>query len=166
VISIGAFIPSYGFHQVVAAVESLRQSRPDVELTLLDGGFARDESYRRMLIADRPWITVHEGVAHDQVGAFLANSQVFVRAFAHESYGLSRVEAILSGTPVIATNIGETRGILTYEFGDVYALTDHLRSVLSGACRIDLSHWQQVYRREAEQNLQGYIRLITGDSNA
>ena len=166
VTSIGAFIPSYGFHDVAAAVERLRQSGREVTLILLDGAFARDENSKREVLSGRRWIEVHEGVPHDEVQAFLAKSDVFVRAFAHESYGLSRIEAIMSGTPVIATNIGETRGMLTYEFGDVDALVKHLESVLYGTDDAEISHWQEVYRREAEQNLDAYLQLITGDANA
>ena len=166
VISIGAFIPSYGFHHVVAAVERLRLRGKEIGLILLDGAFARDEHYRQEVLMDRSWITVHEGVPHDKVSGFLADSGVFVRAFEHESYGLSRVEAIMSGTRVIATNIGETRGMRTYEFGDVDTLTAHLATVLHEKAELDLEHWQEVYRREAEQNLKAYLQLITGGSDA
>lgn len=166
VISIGAFIPSYGFDQVADAIEQIRSDGTDVTLTLLDGAFARDEEYKEKTVAGRSWITVHESVPHGEVGRFLARSDVFARAFAHESYGLSRVEAIMSGTPVIATNTGETRGMLTYEFGDVDALTRHLESVFDGETGTALEHWQQIYRHEAEDNLHTYLQLITGGANA
>ncbi|HEY2847735.1 MAG TPA: glycosyltransferase family 4 protein [Pyrinomonadaceae bacterium] len=166
VVSIGAFIPSYGFHEVAAAVERLSDTGRGIELELLDAGFAADHAYRRDVLKDRPWIRVREGVPHPQVGQLLAKADVFVRAFAHESYGLSRVEAILSGTPVIATNIGETRGMLTYESGDIDTLARHIRSVLDGSVRSDIAHWQEVYRHEATENLRTYIELITGASDA
>ncbi|HEV7699920.1 MAG TPA: glycosyltransferase family 4 protein [Pyrinomonadaceae bacterium] len=165
--SIGAFIPSYGFHNVAAAVESLREKSGDsIGVVLIDGAFARDEAYKKSILDGRDWIVVLEGVPHPDVGPILGKSDVFVRAFAHESYGLSRVEAIWSGVPVIATNIGETRGMLTYEFDDVAALESNLQTVLNGGSTIDLPHWSAVFRNEADENLKAYIQLITGDPNA
>jgi glycosyltransferase involved in cell wall biosynthesis len=165
--SIGAFIPSYGFHNVAAAVENLRaKTGENIGVMLIDGAFARDEAYKKSVVDGRDWIHVLEGVPHAEIGPVLASSDVFVRAFAHESYGLSRVEAIWSGVPVIATNIGETRGMLTYEFDEAAALYQHLQTVLNGESAIDLAHWSEVYRKEAEANLQSYLHLITGDANA
>jgi glycosyltransferase involved in cell wall biosynthesis len=166
VTSIGAFIPSYGFQHVAEAVQSLRERGHDVELVLLDGAFAGDDAYKDSVVRDRPWIRDYESVPHSEVGGFLRASDVFVRAFAHESYGLSRVEAILSGVPVIATNIGETRGMLTYEFGDIDRLVEHLEAVLDHRSEHDLARWQDVYRTEAHENLQQYLSLITGETNA
>jgi glycosyltransferase involved in cell wall biosynthesis len=77
-----------------------------------------------------------------------------VRAFAYESYGISRVEAIWCGVPVVATRAGETRGMLTYEFGDVDALVEQLRRALYDPPREDLAAWAAQFRREAEENLR------------
>ena len=164
--SVGAFIPSYGFQHLADAVDRLRTEGIDLKLTLIDGAFARDEDYKRAVLKNRPWIDVHEGIPRAEVAELIANSSVFLRPVEHESYGLSRVEAIMSGTPVIATNVGETRGMLTYEFGDIDTLTGHLRDVLDGRAGTDLQHWSDVYKREAETNLRTYLQLITGDANA
>jgi len=164
--SVGAFIPSYGFQHLADAVDRLRTEGIDLKLTLIDGAFARDEDYKRAVLKNRSWIDVHEGIPRAEVCELIANSAAFVRPVEHESYGLSRVEAIVSGTPVIATNIGETRGMLTYEFGDIDTLTGHLRDVLDGRAGTDLQHWSDVYKREAETNLRTYLQLSTGDANA
>ena len=37
--------------------------------------------------------------------------------------GISRIEALWCGVPVVATRAGETRGMLLYDFGDVEQLT-------------------------------------------
>ncbi len=107
VCSIGAFIPSYGFRDVAEAVEELRKrTSKDIGLLLLDGGFACDEKYREEVLWERDWITVLEKVANAEIYPILKRSDVFVRAFADESYGISRVEALWCGTPVIATRAG------------------------------------------------------------
>lgn len=155
VCSIGVFFPSYGFKHVAEAVEELRRrSGRDIGLLLLDGGFVRDEGYRNDVLQDRDWITVIEEVPNSEIPEILKQSDVFVRAFADESYGISRIEALWAGTPVIATRAGETRGMLLYDFGDQEQLTSHLQSVLFGAASDNDNQWPKFYRKQAENNLK------------
>lgn len=161
VCSIGAFIPDYGFDQVADAVEDVRRtSGENIGLVLLDGGFATDPEYRMRVLRNREWITVLNNVPHPQVPQVLGASDVFVRAFAFESYGLSRIEALWAGTPVIATKAGETRGMLTYDFGNRQDLIKHLGSVLFGPPADDISVWAERYREEAENNLSELRNLL------
>jgi glycosyltransferase involved in cell wall biosynthesis len=154
VCSIGVFIPEYGFLHAAEAVERLRrETGEDIALVLLDGGFARDEAYREKVLGDRAWITVLKNVPHPAVFTILERCDAFVRGFGLESYGLSRVEAIWSGLPVVATRAGETRGTLAYDFGDVDALAAQLKLALSGAHARETGAWAETYRREAEENL-------------
>jgi glycogen(starch) synthase len=156
VCSVGAFTPEYGFAHAAGAVERLRaETHDDIGLVLLDGAFARDEAYRaEVLGAGRDWITVLENVPNPEVYQILKRGDAFVRAFAFESYGISRVEAIWCGVPVVATRAGETRGMLTFEFGDVDALVEQLRRALYDPPREDLAAWAAQFRREAEENLR------------
>jgi glycosyltransferase involved in cell wall biosynthesis len=163
VTSIGVFIPSYGFDQVATAIETVRsQLGMDIRLVLVDGQFAKDAEFKNLVLDSRDWIVVLSSVAHEELPDLFNVSDVFVRPFRDESLGLSRVEAIICNVPVIATNVGETRGMLTYEYGDIEMLTSHLRSVLSGS-RPPLDHWQAEYTREAKDNRARYIDLITGE---
>jgi glycosyltransferase involved in cell wall biosynthesis len=160
VCSVGIFIPSYGFHQIAESVEKLRQETGiDIGLMFADGGFECDEDYFSNVIKNREWVeVVNSGVPH-----ILKQSHVFVRGFAHESYGLSRIEAIWCGVPVIATNVGETRGMFVYEYGDEETLISHLRKVLKGENASDTQTWAEIFHREAEQNLESFLQVIEGD---
>ncbi len=161
VCSIGVFYPSYGFKDVAEAVEELRtRTGQDVGLLLLDGGFVRDESYRAAVLANRDWITVLDKVPNDEVPAILKRSDVFVRAFSDESYGISRIEALWAGIPVIATRAGETRGMMIYDYGDSQQLTTHLQSVLFGTLPRDDSQWPELYRQEARDNLERLAEVL------
>jgi glycosyltransferase involved in cell wall biosynthesis len=168
--SIGVFIPSYGFHHVADAVEKIRlDTGDDVGLLLVDGQFACDSNYREMVLKDRDWIEVVENIPHPALGRVYESSDVFVRAFEHESYGLSRVEALWCGTPVVATRPGETRGMRLYDFGDVEQLQNHIRALLNGGPDVDdIKYWREVYDAEADINLGRYIKVIagTGEINA
>ncbi len=160
--SVGVFIASYGFHDLAAAVEKVRiELGSNIRLILIDGQFADDPAYRRQVLEGRDWIDVLGSVPHERLPQIFTSSDVFVRPCRDESLGLSRIEAILCNVPVIATNIGETRGMLTYEYGDTEALASHLRSVLTGD-RPSLDHWRSEYLREAKQNRKRYIDVITG----
>lgn len=158
VCSIGVFIPSYGFKHVAEAVEKIRtETGMDIGLLLLDGDFAANETYRSDVLDGRDWITVLKNVAHPLVFEILRRSDVFVRAFGLDSYGLSRVEAIWSGLPVVATHVGETRGMLLYDFGNVDQLVSQLKLALFTEQSKDVSIWSAIYQREAEENLTALV---------
>ena len=155
VCSVGAFLPEYGFLDATRAVERVRrETGEDVGLLLLDGDFAADASYREEVLRGREWVTVLKNVAHADVFRLMRRSQAFVRGFGLESYGLSRVEALWAGLPVVATRAGETRGMLLYDFGDVDELTRQLKRALSGDHARATAEWAATYTREAEENLK------------
>jgi glycosyltransferase involved in cell wall biosynthesis len=164
VCSIGAFIHDYGFLDAARAVERLRrESGEEIGLLLLDGDFAADSAYREEVLRGREWITVLKNVAHPHVFRILRRCDAFVRGFKLESYGLSRVEAIWCGLPVVATRAGETRGMLLYDFGDVDGLTTQLKLALSGEHALETQEWGARYRREAEENLKAITAKLFED---
>jgi glycosyltransferase involved in cell wall biosynthesis len=164
VCSVGVFIESYGFAHAAAAVERLRaETGEEIGLVLLDGTFARDEGYREEVLRGREWVTVLENVPNPDVYQIMKGSDAFVRAVSHEGYGISRVEATWCGLPVVATAAGETRGMLTFEFGDVEGLTRQLRRALFDSRARDVAQWAALYRGEAEENLRALrSALLTG----
>ena len=166
VCSVGAFIPEYGFLHAAEAVGRVRrETGEDVGLLLLDGDFAADDSYREEVLRGRGWVTVSKNVAHADVFRVMRRSHAFVRGFGPESYGLSRVEAIWCGLPVVATRAGETRGMLLYDFGDVAALASQLGRALSGGHARETAAWADRYAREAEENLKAVAaKLGLGES--
>ncbi|HEX7955350.1 MAG TPA: glycosyltransferase family 4 protein [Pyrinomonadaceae bacterium] len=165
VCAIGVFISDYGFLHAAEAVERVRrETGEDVGLVLLDGDFAAEAGYREEVLRGREWVTVLRNVAHPDVFKILRRCDASVRGFAHDSYGLSRVEAIWAGLPVVATRSGETRGMLLYDFGDVDALTGQLRRALSGEHARETAVWAETYRREAEENLAAITRKLFDDS--
>jgi glycosyltransferase involved in cell wall biosynthesis len=161
VISTGVFIPSYGFAHAAEAVERIRrETGENVGLILIDGLFARDDDYRAEVLQGRDWITVLENVPHPQVIQIFRRSDVFLRGFRHEGYGLSRIEAVWCGIPVIAAMGKESRGMLLYNFGDLDALVAHLRKALFDSSATDIEQWSAVFQREAEENLERWKRIM------
>jgi glycosyltransferase involved in cell wall biosynthesis len=161
VVSTGVFIPDYGFEQAAEAVERVRnETGKDIGLILIDGAFVRDDDYRRAVLDGREWITVLEKTPHPQVLEIFRRSNVFIRGFRHEGYGLSRIEAVWCGIPVIAAMGEESRGMLLYEFGDLEALTSHLKQAVFGASRSEIDQWAKVFQHQAEENLEHWKRIL------
>lgn len=161
VVSTGVFIPDYGFAHAAEAVERVRrETGENVGLVLLDGAFVRNDDYRDAVLRGRDWISVLEKVPHAQALQIFRRSDAFVRAFRHESYGLSRVEAIWCGAPVVAARGGEERGMLLYDFGDVENLVERLRDALKDASANNVEQWAEVFRREAEENLERWKKIM------
>ena len=159
--SIGAFVPTYGFKDVAQAVDELRiENGLDLLLLLVAGGFAQDERYRDEVLAGRDWINVLEDISNDEVFPILKSSDVFVRGNIEEGYGISRVEAIWCGVPVVATSVGETRGMLTYEFGDMESLKEQLRRTLFQEKPDGLREASAMFHQEAERNLESLKRVL------
>ena len=93
----------------------------------------------------------------------MKRSDLFVRGVCYESYGLSRVEAIWCGLPVVATSVGETRGMLLYDYGDEEALTRQIKRALSDSSGLDVEMWATTFRREAEENLRALMNAIDAE---
>lgn len=163
VCSIGTFIPAYGFKHVANAIEKLRkETGEEIGLLLLDGTFASEAVYREEVLAGRDWVTVLANVPNAQVYQILCESNLFVRAFGSESYGISRIESIWCGVPVVATDVGETRGMQTYRFGDETALLELIRTALFDPASSveELAEWAEQYRSEAEANLKSFKQTV------
>jgi len=163
VCSIGVFTPEYGFEHIAEAIEMVRwDSGQDIGLLLIDGGFILEDysEYKNKVVQNREWITVLETIPHQQVLEILKRCDVFVRGVAFESYGVSRVESILCGTPVIATPVGETKGMLLYEYGDVSALIANLKQVLFQESPNKTFFWADYFKREAKANLRNIVNVI------
>lgn len=161
VCSIGAFTPNYGFKQIAEAVNTIRnQESRDVVLILIAGTFKEDPKYKEQILKEREWIKVLYDISHQEVFNILNASNAFVRATQEESYGLSKVEAILCGTPVLATPTGETRGMHLCDFLDQQQMADQLKMILDGENNPDHLKYSAIYQMEAKQNLQSILSAI------
>lgn len=158
--TIGAFVDDYGIKDVVHAANAVK-SRTDINLgiIIINSAFDEDSDYKREITTNHQNILVVENAQSEEVNYILTNSDIFVRGVKNESLGLSRIEAILCGTPVIATNVGETRGMTTYCFGDVIGLSNKIEEALLNPGVVQIE-WQEVYKTEAYQNLSAIKKYI------
>src|SRR4029078_7866734 len=80
-----------------------------------------------------------------------------------ESIGLSKIEALWCGIPVISSNTGEKRGMLVYDFDDIDGICRHLRTIFNGGWAPGADEWAEYFRNEAERNLQDFVAVIMGN---
>lgn len=162
--TVGAFIPLYDFKTVATAFRRFLETQPRAGLVIVSGRFADDPSYRDgvlSLLADVPnSVSFVEDVPNDEVIGLLGASNLMVRGPQHESFGLTRVEALLAGTPVVATDTGETRFMTLYSHGDVESLLDaatraHGAEAASGAA----AYYREMARNSLQVILDVYGQL-------
>lgn len=162
VTTIGCFTPEYGLDTLALAVEQLRNDAGKaLRLLVLDPGFNvnAEPAFRERVLAGRSWIRVVTGLPRRDVLTVLGRSAVFVRPTQFESVGLSRIEALMVGTPVIATPVGETRGMRLFPIGDSEALACALSEVLA-ADKSSTAAAGHLFRDAARRNLDALMRTV------
>lgn len=118
IVSVGALIPRKGHDIVLAAVARL----PGVALTIAGEGPERERlaaTIARLGVADR--IRLAGQVPHHALPALLGSADVLALASASEGLANVWVEALACGTPVVATDVGGAREVLTLGAGRIVA---------------------------------------------
>jgi glycosyltransferase involved in cell wall biosynthesis len=155
--TIGVFDRNCDVPTVARAFPRLLARHPHAGLLVIDPGFTADPDVRREVteaLREAPAASCRlvSGIPRERVRQLLAESAVFVRGTRHESFGLSRVEALLGGTPVVSSASGETRHMRLYEYGSAEALAEVVLDVL--ASPPDLTDGRAYYARLAEETLE------------
>lgn len=141
---------------------------PGVALAVFETGFSEDPTYRSLVeeavrpVADR--VVFMRDRTHGEFLASLPYVDVLVRGTRVESYGMAKVEAIMEGVAVVATQAGQTMGTIPYDFGDEESLLDALKRALERGS-IEASEASGVrahYEREASDNLEAVLLAYRG----
>lgn len=111
-IDVAALRPKKGHRELIAALPAIRERWPDVVLLLVGDGPMRDE-----LEADVRDRGLGDAVrilgARDDVPALLSLADVFVFPSHSEGFPLAPLEAMASGTPVVAYGIPAVEAFIT-----------------------------------------------------
>ena len=135
--AIARLSPVKGFDDLLKAVPALLKSFPRLQVLLVGDGPSRDEltSQTYQLGIQRHVIISHP---MEDTRIPLAAMQLFVSAALEEGFGLSIVEAMAAGVPVIATNVGGPAKIIQPERSgllvpprDSQALGEAIKTLLS-----------------------------------
>ena len=134
---VGRLDPQKGLPVALQAVARLGRELPDVRLVVAGDGL--DRTAVRDLPDDvRERITMLGAIPNERVAPYLAAADAFVSpALGQESFGMTLVEAMAAGVPVVASDIPGYREVvrdgvdgLLVPPGDVEALAGGLRRVL------------------------------------
>ncbi len=160
--AVGVFEANYDLLTLVRAFHTILARHPRAGLLIIDAGFTRDPGVEREVqgMLDQLPASCYRllrCVPRDRVRALLGASTVFVRGTRLESFGLSRVEAVLGGTPVVTTSSGETRYMRLYPFGNIEKLAAEVLSVV--ASPPDLREAREYYERLAEQAMTKVLEV-------
>jgi glycosyltransferase involved in cell wall biosynthesis len=168
-LAVGASTPDYDFLTAVHGFRVLLETMPNAGLVLAGSGFARDGRYSATIDETvRPVassVRRVEDLPAAELGALMREASVVVRGFAHDSFGLTRVEASVAGTPVVATPVGEQRFIEPYAHGDADSFVAAVRRALATP-REQLAAAREHYSREAEANLASILEIYDKCSSA
>lgn len=110
IVSVGALIPRKGQSLVIDALPHL----PDAQLVLIGEGEDRtrlSQQAEAMGVADR--VTFTGNLPHEEIAAWLSAADVMALPSASEGLANAWVEALACGTPLVITNAGGAREVLT-----------------------------------------------------
>ncbi len=106
VVAVGRLMPSKGFDRLITAIDSVRRTRPDLELVIVGEGYEHDALQK--LIGDlhaTEWVRLAGHVSDDDLVSLYRRAWVVASASVSEGWGMTLTEAAACGTPAVATRI-------------------------------------------------------------
>jgi glycosyltransferase involved in cell wall biosynthesis len=168
----GRWVEEKGFDTLIAALPRMLEERPDLRLA-----FAGEHriSYERFFERCEPALARHRdrivfvGLLRDQqqLADFYALADVFALPSRSDCFAIVQVEAMLSGTPVVVTDIPGAREVVTRTGlgrivapGDPEALAGALLAVLADPSPYANSRERVLAEYDPERTLDAYERAL------
>lgn len=121
-ITTGRLIPEKCFDMLIRAVANI--SLP-LQLSIIGNGSEKDKLQRltkKLHMEDRVHLLGHK--SKQEIVALLQNSDIFVLPSQSETFGVAYIEALACGLPIIATDCGGPRDIVTSNNGLLVPIND------------------------------------------
>jgi glycosyltransferase involved in cell wall biosynthesis len=126
-----------GVQYVIKSMEHILKEIPEAKLVIAGGG-PQEHKFKKLAYKIAPGNVVFPGkISYDEMSTWYGRCNVFLMHSKFESFGAVTVEAMASGRPVVASNIGGSidivknneTGILV-DFGDVKGIADAIAEIL------------------------------------
>jgi phosphatidylinositol alpha-mannosyltransferase len=143
VLFVGRNEPRKGIDVLLEAFGEVARNVPGSVLVVVGSGFDEEKVKRGLAPEARNRVTVVGFVSNDELPSYYASADVFCApARGGESFGLVLIEALASGTPVVAADIPgysgvleQTGGGLLFKTGDAAGLARALSALLGDEAR-------------------------------
>lgn len=105
----GAFVKNKNIHNVYDAVKILRSKGYNIEMTAIGNNLSTnpiDREYSKKLLSlslQNDWFRVYDAEPKEKLIMSFRNNDIFVLVSYHETFGLSYVEALSQGLPIVYT---------------------------------------------------------------
>ena len=158
ILFVGSLIQRKGANFLLEAMASIAHNFPHYRLVLIGDGPQKtslQQLAKRLGIDQR--VTFTGRLPQHQVKKWMQRAKVFVLPSVEEGMGVVLIEALASGTPVVASNVGGIPDVITSDVGilvppkDVQALANALRDILR-----DPSHWDMMSHRARRRAVEIY----------
>jgi phosphatidylinositol alpha-mannosyltransferase len=113
ILYLGLLSSRKGIDVLIQAVAKLQSELPNMKLHLVGGGQMNDFQLLAKKKGIEKHVVFHGWAAHSMVPRYYKSADICVFPSRHEPFGITILEAMASGTPIIASNIGGFREILS-----------------------------------------------------
>ena len=110
VVSVGRFMPSKRFDDLIESMVEVRRSVPNVELVIVGDGYERPALEAQISsLGAKSWIRLAGRVSDEELLSLYRRAWVVASASIAEGWGMTLTEAAGCGTPSVATDIAGHR---------------------------------------------------------
>ena len=121
IVSLGRFCYEKGFDRIIEAIKILREKLDVLNLKINILGYGElEDMLKQQVIASglKGIVEIHSTTnMKDNPYAFVKASDIFVMASRSESFGMTRIESLILGTPVITTNVANSDKLIQSDYG-------------------------------------------------
>ena len=140
---------------ILRSIESLSNLRNDFELVIIGTGvdFEKIKNYSKTLNIPRGVVQFLGEKTPEEVADWFINSNLFVLFSNYETAGVVIAESLVSGVPVVTTNVGIASEVIDssngkiISVGDENALTEALNELLENYDRFDREQIKQKFSK-------------------
>lgn len=125
-----------GVYTALKALPIILKSVPDARLTVIGKEYPHSKLFAKILAKNLP-VSYIDGVPRDQLSKYYNEASIFIHPAHIEAFGIVILEAMASGLPVVASNVGGIPEIidnnangLLFERGDYKGLAERVIAIL------------------------------------